>query len=63
MKILKKYAIIAVMCLSINAQTMDEVMEEKKSKLTDMQYYVTQACGTEPAFDNGTGITKSQVFM
>jgi peptide methionine sulfoxide reductase msrA/msrB len=27
-------------------------MEEKKSNLTDMQYYVTQACGTEPAFDN-----------
>ena len=27
-------------------------MEEKKSKLTDMQYYVTQDCGTEPAFDN-----------
>jgi len=40
------------MCLSVNAQTTEEAMEEKKSKLTDMQYYVTQACGTEPAFDN-----------
>ena len=52
MKKIKKYTIIAVMCLSINAQTTEEAMEEKKSKLTDMQYYVTQACGTEPAFDN-----------
>ena len=52
MKKIKKYVIIAVMCFSINAQTTEEAMEEKKSKLTDMQYYVTQACGTEPAFDN-----------
>ena len=49
---IKKYTIIAIMCLSVNAQTTEEAMEEKKSKLTDMQYYVTQACGTEPAFDN-----------
>jgi len=34
------------------AQTTEEVMEDNKSKLTDMQHYVTQACGTEPAFDN-----------
>ena len=27
-------------------------MAEKKAKLNDMQYYVTQECGTEPAFDN-----------
>ena len=52
MKIFKKYVLIALIFTSINAQTMDEIMEEKKSKLTDMQYYVTQACGTEPAFDN-----------
>jgi len=52
MKILKKYIIIALMCFSINAQTTDKAMEEKKSNLTDMQYYVTQSCGTEPAFDN-----------
>ena len=52
MKILKKYVIIALMCVSINAQTTDKAMEEKKSNLTDMQYYVTQSCGTEPAFDN-----------
>jgi len=52
MKILKKYVIIALMCFSINAQTTDKAMEEKKSNLTDMQYYVTQSCGTEPAFDN-----------
>ena len=33
-------------------QTTEEIMEDNKSKLTDMQHYVTQACGTEPAFDN-----------
>jgi peptide methionine sulfoxide reductase msrA/msrB len=27
-------------------------MAENKEKLTDMQYYVTQSCGTEPAFNN-----------
>ena len=27
-------------------------MSEKKAKLNDMQYYVTQECGTEPAFNN-----------
>jgi len=27
-------------------------MDEKKEQLNDMQYYVTQDCGTEPAFDN-----------
>ncbi len=34
------------------AQTIDNLMSEKKAKLNDMQYYVTQECGTEPAFNN-----------
>ena len=32
--------------------TIDSTMAEKKAKLNDMQYYVTQECGTEPAFEN-----------
>ena len=32
--------------------TIDSTMAEKKAQLNDMQYYVTQECGTEPAFDN-----------
>ena len=36
----------------LSAQTTEEIMEKNKEKLTDMQHYVTQACGTEPAFDN-----------
>ena len=32
--------------------TSDSTMAEKKAQLNDMQYYVTQECGTEPAFDN-----------
>ena len=32
--------------------TIELTMAEKKAKLNDMQYYVTQECGTEPAFDN-----------
>ena len=48
-----------MLTISINAQTMEEVMEENKSKLNDMQYYVTQECGTEPAFDNEYWIIKS----
>ena len=35
-----------------NAQTIEEIMEDKKSELTDMQYYVTQDFATELAFDN-----------
>ena len=34
------------------AQTIDNLMSEKNAKLNDMQYYVTQECGTEPAFNN-----------
>ena len=52
MKMTKKIIFILLLSISINAQTMEDLMEEKKSKLTDMQYYVTQDCGTEPAFDN-----------
>ena len=32
--------------------TIELTMAEKKVKLNDMQYYVTQECGTEPAFEN-----------
>ena len=32
--------------------TIESTMAEKKAQLNDMQYYVTQECGTEPAFDN-----------
>lgn len=32
--------------------TIELTMAEKKAKLNDMQYYVTQECGTEPAFEN-----------
>ena len=52
MKTTKKIICILLLSISINAQTTEQLMEEKKSKLTDMQYYVTQDCGTEPAFDN-----------
>ena len=51
-KMTKKILIIILLTLGLKAQTTEELMEEKKSKLTDMQYYVTQDCGTEPAFDN-----------
>ena len=51
MKMTKKIILILLLSFT-NAQTMEELMEENKSKLTDMQYYVTQDCGTEPAFDN-----------
>ena len=52
MKMTKKIICILLLLIGINAQTTEQLMEEKKSKLTDMQHYVTQDCGTEPAFDN-----------
>jgi len=51
-KMTKKILTIILLIICLKAQTTEELMEEKKSKLTDMQYYVTQDCGTEPAFDN-----------
>ena len=38
--------------INVHSQTMEQVMEDNKKKLTEMQYYVTQDCGTEPAFNN-----------
>lgn len=52
---MKKAKIITTLILMLTisfSQTTEEDMEKKKSELTDMQYYVTQECGTEPAFDN-----------
>ena len=52
---MKEAKIITTLILMLTisfSQTTEEDMEKKKSELTDMQYYVTQECGTEPAFDN-----------
>ncbi len=51
MKYIKIISIIAALNL-LYGQTTEEIMAQNKEKLTDMQYYVTQSCGTEPAFDN-----------
>ena len=51
MKYIKIISIIAALNL-LYGQTTEEIMAQNKEKLTDMQYYVTQDCGTEPAFDN-----------
>ena len=51
MKYVKIIPIMVIFSL-LSAQTTEEIMEKNKEKLTDMQYYVTQDCGTEPAFDN-----------
>ena len=46
MKMTKKIICILLLLIGINAQTTEQLMEEKKSKLNDMQYYVTQDCVT-----------------
>lgn len=46
-------AFLAVLPLiEVNAEDMDMKKEEKVKQLTDIQEYVTQHDGTEPAFDN-----------
>jgi len=44
--------LLGVVLNVLYAQTVDNLMSEKKAELSDMQYYVTQECGTEPAFNN-----------
>ncbi len=44
--------LLGVVLNVLYAQTIDNLMSEKKAELSDMQYYVTQECGTEPAFNN-----------
>ena len=51
MKYVKTITIITLLNV-LFSQTTEEIMEKNKENLTDLQYYVTQACGTEPAFDN-----------
>ena len=52
MQVIKKIVILVIFTINAHSQTMEQVMEDNKKKLTDMQYYVTQDCGTEPAFNN-----------
>ena len=47
-----KIILLFVVLNVLYAQNTIETMAEKKTQLNDMQYYVTQDCGTEPAFDN-----------
>ena len=48
-----KIILLFIVLNVLYAQNMtDSTMAEKKAQLNDMQYYVTQECGTEPAFDN-----------
>ena len=44
--------LLGVVLNVLYAQTIDNLMSEKKAELSDIQYYVTQECGTEPAFNN-----------
>ena len=52
MQVIKTIVILMIFTINAHSQTMEQVMEDNKKKLTDMQYYVTQDCGTEPAFNN-----------
>lgn len=52
MQMTKIIPILMTLIINVHSQTMEQVMEDNKKKLTDMQYYVTQDCGTEPAFNN-----------
>ena len=47
-----KILLLGVVLNVLYAQTIDHLMSEKKAELSDIQYYVTQECGTEPAFNN-----------
>lgn len=47
-----KILLLGVVLNVLYAQTIDYLMSEKKAELSDIQYYVTQECGTEPAFNN-----------
>ena len=47
-----KILLLGVVLNVLYAQTVDNLMSEKKAELSDIQYYVTQECGTEPAFNN-----------
>ena len=44
--------LLGVVLNVLYAQTIDNLMSEKKAELSDIQYHVTQECGTEPAFNN-----------
>ena len=52
MQMTKIIPILMTLIINVHSQTMEQVMEDNKKKLTEMQYYVTQDCGTEPAFNN-----------
>jgi peptide methionine sulfoxide reductase msrA/msrB len=47
-----KILLLGVVLNVLYAQTIDYLMSEKKAELSNIQYYVTQECGTEPAFNN-----------
>ena len=47
-----KILLLGVVLNVLYAQTIEHLMSEKKAELSDIQYYVTQECGTEPAFNN-----------